>query len=325
MKAGAIVFDRQRHFLLVTRRPESFFEGFDGAASSAPPKFQRSASIRLTTLPPATLLCSCTLHDFRFRSVNGAACYSAAADLADRCLGLAAQRASRALCHAAVPRLARYARCPGPSQHGRLIQDCPFHVDAAVSAATHLLKCLQPLTALEGRCSAAARSRCTPRDVFPRNIYGFKELPAARNFARSKSLRNKRGGHAKPLFGFQPPPFRSTGGRSTLAVGAHTAGSAAAPSETDALVTPLPSPPITPDENTADIVVETLIWGATHRNRRRRESTPSSKPAASARTGFAISASCTRRPPHSWPVASQNKPAASASASGPPGLAPITS
>ena len=53
---------------------------------------------------------------------------------------------------------------------------------------------------------------------------------------------------------------------STLAVGAHTSGSAAAsPSETEALVTPQPAPRFTPDENTSDIIVETLIaWGATH-------------------------------------------------------------
>src|ERR1700761_6282831 len=52
---------------------------------------------------------------------------------------------------------------------------------------------------------------------------------------------------------------------STLAVGANPSGSAAAPSESEGLVTPQPSPSITSDENTADIVVETLIaWGATH-------------------------------------------------------------
>src|ERR1700721_4708504 len=53
---------------------------------------------------------------------------------------------------------------------------------------------------------------------------------------------------------------------STLAVGADTSGSAAAsPSETEALVTPQPAPRFTPDENTSDIIVETLIaWGATH-------------------------------------------------------------
>src|ERR1700761_4426394 len=52
---------------------------------------------------------------------------------------------------------------------------------------------------------------------------------------------------------------------STLAVGANPSGSAAAPSGSEGVVTPQPSPSITSDENTADIVVETLIaWGATH-------------------------------------------------------------
>jgi hypothetical protein len=59
---------------------------------------------------------------------------------------------------------------------------------------------------------------------------------------------------------------------SCLAVG--TSGPrlmAAAPSETEALVTPQPSPSFSPDENIADIVVDTLIaWGGHARLRHRR-------------------------------------------------------
>ena len=52
----------------------------------------------------------------------------------------------------------------------------------------------------------------------------------------------------------------------TLAVGASSSGAAAtSSSETEALVKLQPAPRFTPDENTADIIVETLIaWGTTH-------------------------------------------------------------
>jgi pyruvate dehydrogenase (quinone) len=105
---------------------------------------------------------------------------------------------------------------------------------------------------------------------------------------------------------------------STLAVGANTSGSAgASPSETEALVTPQPAPRFTPDENTSDIIVETLIaWGATHAFSIVGDGiNPIIEPSGSVRTGFAMSASDMRRPPHSWPAASQNTPAASGSAS----------
>ena len=69
-----------------------------------------------------------------------------------------------------------------------------------------------------------------------------------------------------PYSDFNRRRFVQLAAASTLAVGARSSGAAAtSPSETEAVVTPQPSPSITPDENTADIIVETLIaWGATH-------------------------------------------------------------
>ena len=51
----------------------------------------------------------------------------------------------------------------------------------------------------------------------------------------------------------------------TVAVGAHAFEAMAAASKTEEATTPQPSPAFTPEETTAEIVVDTLIaWGATH-------------------------------------------------------------
>jgi hypothetical protein len=115
---------------------------------------------------------------------------------------------------------------------------------------------------------------------------------------------------------------------STLAVGANTSGSAAASlSETEALVTPQPAPRFTPDENTSDIIFETLIaWGATHAFGIVGDGINSIIEAfrKRVRTGFAMSVSGMKRLPHSWPAASQHTPAGSASASERRDLEPST-
>ena len=110
----------------------------------------------------------------------------------------------------------------------------------------------------------------TPR-IAPKVRRASTNLPVVRNFARSKSLEISgadwkhwvmQNGHSD----FNRRRFVQLAAASTLAVGAHTSGSAAASlSETEPLVTPQPAPRFTPDENTSDIIVETLIaWGATH-------------------------------------------------------------
>src|ERR1700761_5005654 len=97
----------------------------------------------------------------------------------------------------------------------------------------------------------------TPR-IAPKVRRASTNLPAARNFARSKHSAGLIGntGLCKTVIRI----LVQLAAASTVAVGANTSGSAAASlSETEALVTPQPAPRFTPDENTSDIIVETLI------------------------------------------------------------------